>query len=205
MKKKILIVCVIIIVLGISIIVLFQHNALRPQNKDFIKEDDTLEKSNMSSTIRAVVVKVNEKGLYAIGIENVTELFYVGFSNEGNIGFKQGQEILIYFDGMVLETYPAQLGKVGKIEILKEKSDISIPDSVLRFCYSLRNNVNVTVSELTNSGILLTITDTNELPYNYSNKYIIYKKVKNEDYTGIGYKIGEDTKNSIAGYTRNRT
>lgn len=139
-----------------------------------------------------------------MGIQNVTGLFSVGFTDEGNIGFKQGQEVLIYFDGMVLETYPAQLGNVGKIKIIKEKSDITIPDNVLRFYYSSRDNINVTVSELTNNGISFTITDTNELPYSYSNEYVIYKKVKNENYTGVGYKIGEDTEYSTSGYTRNR-
>ena len=32
--------------------------------------------------------------------------------------------------------------------------------------------------------------------------YSINKKVKNEKYTGIGQKIGEDTETSTSGYTR---
>ena len=161
--------------------------------------------NNMSATTRAVVVKVNEKSLLAMGIENVTGLFSVGFTDEGNIGFKQGQEILIYFDGMVMESYPAKLGKAQKIKIVKEKSDIKIPDETLRYCYSSLKNVKAIVSEFTSSGITLIIEDTNELPYSYSNNYTIYKKVKNKDYTGIGYQIEENTGNSTAGYTRNRS
>ena len=111
---------------------------------------------------------------------------------------------MIYYDGFVMTTYPGQLGNVGKIEIIKEKSNIEIPDNILKFCYSSRSKVNINISELTNKGISLTITDTNELPYNYSHSYIINKKYNNEDYTGIGQKIGEDTENSTAGYTRNR-
>ena len=139
-----------------------------------------------------------------MGIEEVSGLYSVGFASEGNIGFKQDQEILIYFNGMIMETYPGQLGDVGKIEIIKEKSDVEIPQNILRYCYSSENNVTVTVNELTNKSISYTIKDTNELPYNYSNTYQIYKKVKNENYTGVGQVIGENTKNSIAGFTRNR-
>ncbi len=160
--------------------------------------------SNMSSTIKAVIVKVNENNLLAMGIENGSELYSIGLNNIKDIEFKKEQEILIYFDGNVMETYPAQLGNIGKIEIIKEKSDINIPDEILRFCYNSKDKVTVTILELTRNGITLIIKDTNDLPYNYSHNYIINKKVKNENYTGVGEQIGENNNNSIAGYTRNR-
>ena len=162
------------------------------------------EDNNMRSTIKAVVVKVNENNLLAMEIENGTSLYSIGINNFEFIEFKKEQEILVYFDGYVMESYPAQLGNVGKIEIIKEKSDITIPDDILRFCYNSKDNVTITISELSNSGITLNIKDTNELPYNYSHSYIINKRTKNENYTGIGEQIGENTSNSIAGYTRNR-
>jgi len=160
--------------------------------------------NNMKATIKAVVVKVNENHLLAMGIENGTELYSIGLKNSKDIKFEKGQEILVYFNGDVIESYPAQLGNIGKIEIIKEKSDIQIPDNIIRFCYNTKDKVNVTISELKNSGITLTITDTNELPYNYSHSYTINKKVKNENYTGVGQKIGEDTENSTSGFTRYR-
>lgn len=163
------------------------------------------ENDKMRATIKAVVVKVNKNYLLALGIENGTELYSIGLNNIENAEFKNGQEILIYFDGTVMTTYPAQLGNVGKIEIIKEKSDIQIPDNIIRYCYNSKDKVNVTISELTNSGITLTITDENELPYNYSHSYKINKKVKNENYTGVGQKIGEDTEHSTSGFTRNRS
>lgn len=166
-------------------------------------EDTNLENNNMSSTIKAVIVKVNENNLLAMGMENGSELYSVGLSNIKDIEFKKDQEILIYFDGNVMETYPAQLGNIGKIEIIKEKSDIKIPDEIIRFCYNSKDNVDITILELSSSSITLTIKDTNDLPYNYSHSYIINKKVKNENYTGIGEQIGENTNNSTAGYTRN--
>ena len=161
--------------------------------------------NNTIATVNGVVVRVYETSMMVMGLGNAPDLFTVGFAKEGNMGFKQGQEILIYTNGTVMETYPAQLGKAGKIKIVKEKSETVIPDNILRFCYSSRNNVTVAVNNLTTNGITLTITDTNELPYNYSQKYTIYKKVKNPNYTGVGQKIGEDTENSTAGFTRNRS
>lgn len=149
----------------------------------------------------AVVVKVDEESMLVMKVENSNELIRVGFLEKGNIGYKQGQEIEIYYDGMILETYPERLGKIDEIEIIKDKSDVEIPDDILRYCYSSRDNVSVEIAELTNSGIYLKITDINELKYNYSHKYKITKKVKNPNYTGVGYKIGEDTETSTAGFT----
>lgn len=155
--------------------------------------------------IKVLVVKVNENNLLAMGIENGTELYNIGLKNSKDIKFEKGQEILVHFNGNVMQTYPAQLGNVGKIEIIKEESNIQIPDNIIRFCYNSKDKVNVTISELTNSGITLTITDKNELQYNYSHSYTINKKVKNENYTGVGQKIGEDTENSTSGFTRYRS
>lgn len=173
--------------------------------KEEYREKYGEENNNMKATIKAVVVKANNSHLLVMGTEGTSDLYSIGTKNAENIEFKKGQEILIYFDGMVMDSYPAQLGNIGKIEVIKEKSDIQIPDDIIRYCYNSRDNVNITVSELTNSGITLTIIDKNELPYKYSHNYKINKKVKNEDYTGVGQKIGEDTGNSTAGFTRNRT
>ena len=92
----------------------------------------------MKLTKRAVVIKVGEKYLDVMGFEGTHDLYDVSYEEEGNIGFKKGQEILIYYDGMVLESYPAQIRNVGKIEIIKEESDIQIPDEVLKFYYKWR-------------------------------------------------------------------
>lgn len=159
----------------------------------------------MSETKKAVVIKVNDKSLSVMGFDRENDLYSVSYAEDGNNKFKQGQEILIYFNGIVAETFPSQIGNVGKIEIIKEKSDKAIPEDIIRFYYNYRDKVKTTISELTNSGITLTITDTNEIPYDYSDKYVVNKKVKNKDYKGIGYKIGEDTGNSVSGYTRNRS
>ena len=177
---------------------------LENKNDNAIQDTIKNEDNKASNTIKAVVVNP-EKGLLVMGIENAGDLYDVSYENKDNIKFKQGQEILIYFNGGMLETYPAQIINVEKIEILKEKSDIKIPDDILRFCYNSRNKVTVSVSELTRTGIEIIIKDTNELQYEYSNSYKINKKVKNKDYTGVGFQIGENTGNSTAGFTRYRT
>lgn len=148
----------------------------------------------------AVVVKVDEESMLVLASDSDSMLASVGFLKEGNIGYKQGQEIAIYYSGDILESYPCQLAGIEKIEIVKDKSNKEIPDSILRYCYSSRDNVSVEIAELTNSGIYLKITDTNELKYNYSHNYKIEKEVKNPNYTGIGYKVGEDTEYSTSGY-----
>ena len=136
MEKKLQLLCAIlgIVILLISVFFIVNYKY------------ETFENSNMKETKSAIVVKVNEKCLSVMGIENTSDLFTVSYANENNIEFKQGQEILIYFDGMVLSSFPGQIHNVGKIEIVKEESDVSIPDNVLRFYYSSRNNVNVSVS-----------------------------------------------------------
>ena len=97
------------------------------------KENVTPNTSTSSTIAKAVVIRVYENSLLAMGIEGISEgIFIVGFANEGNIGFKQGQEILIYYNGTIMTSYPAQLGKVEKIEIIKEKSDVEIPEKYLK-------------------------------------------------------------------------
>ena len=158
---------------------------------------------NYMETIKGVVVKVNDNSMLVMGItDNLSGLMSVGFTDEGNIGYKQGQEISIKFDGTIMESYPAQLGNVEKIKITQEKSDVEIPESILRYCYSSKDNVYVTLLDLTSKGITIIIDDLNEYPYDFFENYIIRKKVKNENYTGVGQKIGEDTENSTSGFTR---
>ena len=171
---------------------------------DFAEEYQSYENSNMSATLSAVVMEVHDSSLSVMEIKGgqpSNELYFVSFANDGNIGFAKGQEVLIYFDGSVAESFPAQIHNVGKIEITEKKTEITIPDNVLRYYNNTKDKVDVNVSELTTKSISITVVDTNELPYEYAAEYTIYKEVKNEDYTGTGEKIGEDTENSTAGYT----
>ena len=162
------------------------------------------EENNMLTSIRGMVMEVYENSLSVMGIEAGNEpgsLYSVSFAEDGNIGFKQGQEVLIYFDGMLLETYPEQIHNVGKIEIVSEQSEVEIPDDVTRYYNNTQDKVDANVTDLTTKGVTITITDTNELPYEYSNDYKLEKEVKNEGYTGQGQYIREVTDNSLPAYT----
>ena len=54
---------------------------------------------------------------------------------------------------MIMESYPAQIDNVQKIEIVQEKSNIEIPDYILRYCYSSKENVVVSINDFTKSSI----------------------------------------------------
>ncbi len=199
MKKALKIIGIILIILIIMVLILIGVDYFRVRNG----EKPILE--FMTPTIKAVVIEVDEKSMVVMATEGESGLLFSGFGKNGNIGFKQGQEILIYFDGYVMDSYPGQISNVEKIKILKEESGVEIPIEYLKYCYSSEYNVSVTVNEFTNTGMELSVVDTNEIPYEYTTSYKINKKVKNENYTGKGEKIGEDTEHSTSGYTRNRS
>ena len=191
MKRKRIIIAVIIIILILLVLISILLK---------LKKDGPL--YNSKTTIEVIVVKTDENSLLAMGLDS--SLYSIGTKDYSNLELKKGQKLLIYFDGIVLESYPAHLSNITKIEIIEEESNVEIPENILRYCYSSIDNVNVTINELKTSGITLTITDTNEIPYKYAHSYKINKEVKNENYTGIGQIIGEDTENSTSGFTRNR-
>lgn len=167
--------------------------------------NQTVEQENISQiTMKAVVIKVQEDYLYVMELDNQNSLLYLSLKNFNYDRFKMGQEILVYYDGCILETYPGQIRNIEKIEITNEKSNIQIPDKYLRFCYNSSDNVEISIAEINNNGMDIIIKDTNDLQYVYSNHYIIQRKVKNENYTGVSETIGKNTSNSIAPSTRNR-
>ena len=90
----------------------------------------------------------------------------------------------------------------GKIEILKEESEKEISKNELQYCYSKRENVEMYLQEFKNEKIVIKIKDTNEIPYEYTKNFTILRK--NENYVEPTFDssrvIGENTKNSTAGY-----
>lgn len=139
------------------------------------------ETANMAATTRAVIVKVTDTGMYIIGDNDFVGFCSVGFDKKGDIGYKKGQEILIHYSGYIMQTWPGQLGRAGKIKVLKEESNIEIPEYALKWCYNSRDKVSFKINSLTKTGIDFTITDNNEIPYNYSDAYSIYKRnIENE-------------------------
>ena len=122
-------------------------------------------KNNMLGTMTGIVVEVSEKSISVMEEGNETGLYSISFSKEGNIGFEKGQKVLIHYGGTVVTTFPGIINNVGKIEILEDGNKTEIPHNVLTFYYSSKDNLNISVSELTNKGIIFSITDTNEIYY----------------------------------------
>lgn len=155
--------------------------------------------NNKSATMTAVVVRVKNNHLIVMSKDETGNGLYTVYADTDNTEFKKGQEILIHYNGMILESYPAQFEDIGKIEITKEESDVEIPINILRYCYSSKDNVSVTINEFTNEKISISITDTNEYPYDYSNDYISIDKYEN------GLQIEEIELNEISSNTKENT
>lgn len=164
-KTKISIICIVILIM-LTIVAFVVYKLL-----DNIRYKECY-------TIQGVVVRVHEKSITVMGTESWNDLYNIGFTDEGDIGFEKGQEVIVYFNGYIQESYPATPTGVKKIKIIKNKSNIEIPEGILRFCYSSESNVKVKILELHDSGIALNIEDTNELPYEISHEYTLSKEVE---------------------------
>ena len=165
MKKGIKVIIIILSILVLAALGVLGYIIIKNKNKsdvsinnyENITEINTNNyeyEDNMKVKMKAVVAKVNKNNLLFMNIKD-EDLIYVGFTDEGNIGYRQGQEIDIYYDGLILTSYPEQLSNVGKIEIIKEKSNTELPEKVLRYCYSSRDNVKIDVEKITKNGIVL--------------------------------------------------
>ena len=85
---------------------------------------------------RGVIVRLNEDSLGFVTEDG--EPFYViykglgslGNSEEFNVELKEGQHVLVTYSGHILKTEPKTIPDVGGIFILKEESDIKIPDNI---------------------------------------------------------------------------
>lgn len=143
-----------------------------------------------NSNMRGVVIKAEEKSLTIMDVKD-EGLYYVSIPENNKLQFKQGQEILIYFNdyAIIEQSYPANIGKedIEKIRILKEKSNVKIPNKKLERVYNSGENVLITIDELSPIGISITINDTNEFKreYNHSNSYIVSKKGSNGSYNEL--------------------
>lgn len=199
MVEKVVSIIMWIIILALIVGIMSLLGSYIVEQKEILAEDE-----NNQVIMKAVVMQVYEKALGVMEVKENDEpesLYTVSFAEEGDIGFKPKQEINIYFDGTVADSYPAQIHHVNKIEIVKDTTQISIPDDVIRYYNNSKDKVNLQITELTTKGITITVEDKNDLPYEYTNDYVIYQEVKNENYTGVGETIGKNSENSTSGYT----
>lgn len=135
-------------------------------------------------TMKAVVLKVYENYILVMDVKDKS-LLNIGLPKDNNLQFEEGQEVLIYFTyyTIIQESYPASINKefIKKVRILKDKSNIEIPFGVLQWAYNSMDNINVSVDEISETGMTLTITDTN--PYKGEHKFSSYGLLKNPNDT----------------------
>lgn len=139
--------------------------------------------NNMSATKKAVIVKVLPNALWVMEPENYDDLIEVTYSEENNSKFKKGQEILIYYnkEWQLDKSLKILIMNVGKIEILKEKSEVEIPKNMIIACYNSKDNIEVYDMAITNKKLEYKIKDTNDYKYEISESYEIYKIEQNEN------------------------
>lgn len=82
-----------------------------------LNEQNAIANKNLFAIKRGIILEVNENSLNVMGVEDTTDIFSVITENDKDIKFKQGQEILIYFNGFI-DSITHVIDNVGKIEIL---------------------------------------------------------------------------------------
>ena len=192
----------LVITVGLITINLKQNKKANLLNNNETETTNTNKEEKNQKSMKAVIIKVNKNNLMVMQEDEEKTLTILNFSEEENKNFKEKQEILVYYNDDYIDlTYPVPINDISKIEIINEYSDIEIPTKYI----SSKNNIKISVDEITNTKLAINITDTNEQQYNYPNSYKIQKKTKNENYTGKNEKIGQDTETELSSYTRNRS
>ena len=99
---------------------------------------------------------------------------------------------MIYFNGKTSSTGKngiSEIKNVGKIEIIDNSLNHLIPNDILKKFYTTYDNIDVNVESLTNTGITFTITDKNDIKYNFDNNCAMFKNVaekpSNEPIIGV--------------------
>lgn len=145
-------------------------------------DEETKEKlanRNMLAIKTAIVAGVNDEYLCVVDSQDQSLLYNVYYPEEGNRDFEIGQEIKIYFNGKSISSGRngiAELRNVGKIEIIDNANHL-IPDEILKKFNTNYSNVEVNINNLTNTGLMLTITDKNDIKYEFASKFYLSKNI----------------------------
>lgn len=121
-----------------------------------------------------VVEKVNEDGYTIADIENNDNKYIISKKDAKNMGLVVGDELEITHNGVVMESYPAQFGKIFKVvKYDKQVEDESKEEKVTE---------NFIVEEVADGGYTI---------YKKSNKDSKYS-IRKEDVTGINLNVGDE-------------
>ncbi|MBS5863214.1 MAG: hypothetical protein KIC54_00825 [Clostridium sp.] len=173
--KVLIIVLVILVVLAVAIL-LVKHFTTNEVNNELTGNSISYDNADAIATMDVVIVRVDDTYLEVINKDDPNDVMRANIPDDDINEYKQNQEVRVYYNGMINEMYPGSFDKVSKIEILKDNSDVTIPEKALKLFYSSRNNVSVSNINATQTGISFEIKDTNEYKYEYTNTYTLFKK-----------------------------
>lgn len=192
-KRTLKIILITIIVALSLFIILFYAMILYSNIINEIENNEPekiIEYKRVKVTKNAVIVKIwKDSNMLHLGVMTIEDepncyrIVTAGPKIKEN--YKIGQEIQFdyeysYSTGEEFSAnmyFPIPMLGVDEIRILKEESEIEIPDSILHDFYENWDNIEVKINEISVSKISFTIDDSNEEPYNYSSDDCkIYKK-----------------------------
>ena len=168
-----IIVLVILVVLAVAIL-LVKHFTTNEVNNELTGNSISYDNADAIATMDVVIVRVDDTYLEVINKDDPNDVMRANIPDDDINEYKQNQEVRVYYNGMINEMYPGSFDKVSKIEILKDNSDVTIPEKALKLFYSSRNNVSVSNINVTQTGISFEIKDTNEYKYEYTNTYTLF-------------------------------
>lgn len=173
---KILIIILIILVVVAVAVLLVRHFTTNEASNELTGNSISYDNKDAIATMDVVIAKVEDRYLGVINKDEPNDIMTADIPDGDTNKYKQNQEIRVYYNGEILESYPGSFSNVSKIEILKETSEVTVPEKVLKYFYSSRVNVSVYNINVTQTGISFEIKDTNDLKYEYTNTYALYKK-----------------------------
>lgn len=90
----------------------------------------------INPSIKAVIIQCSENNHLSVMDTKTESLYYVDIPENIDIQFKDGQEIIIYYNNnaIIEDSYPASISSkyVKSVNVLKEKSDIRNSSKIIR-------------------------------------------------------------------------
>ena len=117
---KILIIILVILAVVAVTILLVNHFTTKKVSNELTGNSISYDNTDAIATMDVVIVRVYDTYLGVVEKDDTTGLMRVSIPTGDTNEYKQNQEIRIYFDGIINESYPGSFGKIFKIEILKK-------------------------------------------------------------------------------------
>lgn len=129
--KVLIIVLVILVVLAVAIL-LVKHFTTNEVNNELTGNSISYDNADAIATMDVVIVRVDDTYLEVINKDDPNDVMRANIPDDDINEYKQNQEVRVYYNGMINEMYPGSFDKVSKIEILKDNSDVTIPEKALK-------------------------------------------------------------------------